>query len=163
MTELPEGWLLDEEAELLTRLASNRVVLELGAWKGRSTVALARHAKLVVSVDWHRGDDGTGPGDTLTEYLASVRELTNVVPVVARFDEFLSYLGSQNFDTVFVDGAHDWQSARSDLHAAHRLCRPGGVIACHDYTTHEEVRRAWGDVFFRNPDQIVGSIAVRHL
>jgi predicted O-methyltransferase YrrM len=134
--------------------------LELGAWKGRSTVALARHAKLVVSVDWHRGDAGTGPGDTLIEYLANIRELANVVPVLSRFEDFLPLLGYWNFDMVFVDGAHDRESAKSDLQAARRLCHRGGVIASHDYTTHPDVQAAVRDVMGREPDRIVGSVAV---
>ena len=34
---LPEGWLSPEEAHELRRLSRGRTVLELGAWKGRST------------------------------------------------------------------------------------------------------------------------------
>ena len=46
--DLPQGWLLNEEADRLAEAARGRVVLELGAWKGRSTVLLTSVAEYVV-------------------------------------------------------------------------------------------------------------------
>jgi hypothetical protein len=48
----------------------------------------------------------------------------------ARFD-FLPY--QRSIDLFFVDGAHTYQYVRSDTINALRCCRPGSVIAWHDY------------------------------
>jgi hypothetical protein len=52
---LPPGFLRFDEAECLAALASGQTVLEVGSFLGRSTVAMARTAALVVAVDHHRG------------------------------------------------------------------------------------------------------------
>ncbi len=40
----------------------------------------------------------------------------------------------QTFDLVFIDGRHDYDSAKRDLELAAKLIRPGGIIICDDYT-----------------------------
>src|SRR5262245_41847662 len=91
LAQLPEGWLTAAEALYPSALARDRLVLELGSYKGRSTAALAQTALQVVSVDWHRGDEGTpGGGWTLPEYCAALRALGlwgRVVPVIGRIEE----------------------------------------------------------------------------
>jgi predicted O-methyltransferase YrrM len=61
-----EGWLLDGEGELLYNLAKQvpreQAIVELGSWKGRSTVWLAKgavagHGAAVYSIDPHSGSE----------------------------------------------------------------------------------------------------------
>jgi hypothetical protein len=80
-----DGWLTPDEGQALMNLAHGAVVLELGAYRGRSTIALASVAKRVVSVDWHRGDPAVGNSDTLGRFMANVEAAgmrDKVVPVV---------------------------------------------------------------------------------
>lgn len=156
MSALPDGWLPDREAEQLQRLASGRVVLELGAWKGRSTVAMSRTATYVVSVDRHQGIAGRDD-DSLGEYLDAVRALPNVAVVVASFQEFVPLLG-RVFDLVFVDGDHDTDSVQRDTRLARDHLRPGGTIAFHDWD-FASVRAGAGRERLRNPVGLVGSLA----
>lgn len=123
------------ELDALTALASGGVALELGAWYGASTIALARSARLVVSVDWHRGAPDQFAGDSLPTYLANIREWGNVIPVVGRFEDVLPLLRVQAFDLVFIDGTHTFRAARDDIELAAELVKPAGVIVAHDHGT----------------------------
>lgn len=155
MGALPDGWLTDEEADELRWLASARVVLELGAWKGRSTVALADTAHYVISVDRHQGIDGHG--ESLDEYLANVRDLPNVAIAIGRFEQVVPHL--HQIEMVYIDGDHDANSVERDTRLACYL-RPF-VIAYHDWDFHE-VREGAGrvrSVFSRPPHSLVGSVA----
>ena len=37
------------------------------------------------------------------------------------------------FDVVLVDGDHQFEGCREDLHTAIEVVKPGGVVAIHDY------------------------------
>jgi hypothetical protein len=152
---LPDGWLSDAEADELARLAAGCVVLELGAWKGRSTVVLARTAVLVVSVDRHRPFRGNGEvEDALAEYLANVRPLENVAAVVGEF-AVADLFHPDAFGLVFVDGVHDFESVTRDVSRARRFDCP---LAVHDWGRFK-VRpavRALG----LEPTHVVDSLAV---
>lgn len=156
---LPDGWLSEEEAKELQRLAAGKTVLELGAWKGRSTVVLAEVARYVVSVDRHQGIAEVGGEDSLPDYLESVRGLGNVAIVVADFQTFLPHLAVA-FDLVFVDGDHDADSVERDLLlACKHLYYSSGVIAMHDFdfeSVREGANRVFGGV---SPNTVVGSVA----
>src|SRR4029077_15222095 len=51
----PSGWFTWEECDLLADWARDKLILELGVYLGRSTVAMARTARHVVSVDHFQG------------------------------------------------------------------------------------------------------------
>ena len=164
MVSLPDGWLSDQEATELQRLATGKTVLELGAWKGRSTVVLAEVARYVVSVDRHQGLDVPADHpqfgcDSLPDYLNTVRELENVAIVVADFRLFLPHLAVA-FDLAFVDGNHDADSVERDsLLACQHTYFSTGIIVFHDYdieSVREGVKRVFGS---RQPDSLAGSIA----
>ena len=155
---LPDGWLLDVEAEALTNLATGRNVLELGSYKGRSTVAMSRTARYLLSVDHHRGDPDAGSEDTLAEFYENVKQLENVDFVVGDMAVVLQFLRDNYFDLVFVDGAHDYESVRRDAMAAWRLCHKTGVIAFHDWQF--ESVRAGASIHYDEPSELIGTIAV---
>lgn len=152
---LPEGWLTDEEADELARLAAGKTVLELGSYKGRSTVCFASVAKYVVSVDTHGGTHPQHPGDTLPEYVQNVRHLANVALVVGDWRAIAPYLG--DFDLVYVDGSHGPTPAEEDTRIA--LARNPETIVIHDWAdacVREGARYALGDI---DPAAVVGSVA----
>lgn len=153
--DLPEGWLTEAEAKALADLATNKVVLEVGSWLGRSTIAMARTAKIVIAVDHHRGskehqeiagqgaeapglrDPLTGEDSTLRRFLANleaagVRE--KVMPVVAPFEPIAPYL--YGYELVFIDAQHDHNSVINDARQANCVrWGPMPTIVFHDYGT----------------------------
>lgn len=155
---LPQGWLTDEEAEELQRLARGQVVLELGAWKGRSTVVLAEVARYVVSVDIHTGIPGAyrAEEDSLDDYLRNVRGFSNVAIVIAMFEDIVPRLCKYAFNLVFIDGKHDTHSVVRDAQLAARISP--SVTAFHDWDI-KEVSEAITVFNGREPDDLVGSLA----
>src|SRR6267143_459084 len=61
-----------DECAQLQRLASGKLVLELGSDFGRSTIVLAQTAALVFAVDWHKGDPHAGHRDTAAEFIRNI-------------------------------------------------------------------------------------------
>ncbi len=151
---LPQGWLSDAEAACLAELAKDRLCLEIGSWLGRSTIAMASVARLVVAVDHHAGPPIRAEGTTLHEFLqnlqvANVRH--RVVPILAGFEAAAGLLRPASFGLVFVDGAHDYISVKRDALLAWPLLESGGVLAFHDYGVDpgvyqavHELSEAWG-------------------
>lgn len=151
MSDLPEGWLSEKEANRLVELARDRLVLEVGAYLGRSTVAMARTARHVVSVDHHRGspehqagkafhdprfvDPDSGVFTTYPAFVANLRErgLTDKVSVFVASSRLALRLLAPCFDVAFIDGAHDFHAAVEDGKLARALLVPGGLIAFHDF------------------------------
>lgn len=137
-----EGWLSPAQGQALQELAAGGDVLELGSYKGRSTCCLAAAARQVSSVDWHGGDAGTGPADTLGRFVANLEALgvrDRVILRVVRFEDLGDSLPVGWYDLVFVDGAHDAESVERDTRIALKAVKPGGAIAWHDWD-YESVR-----------------------
>jgi predicted O-methyltransferase YrrM len=158
MSDLPDGWLTDYEQAELEALAADAVVLELGAWKGRSTVVMARTAKLIVSIDRHQPFTHFGVDvhdDTLPIYLAGVRDLPNVVIVIGEFD-VARLFDTNAFGLVFVDGVHDYDNVLADLSLANTFnyC----TIAAHDWGRYDVAAAA--HTLSMKPDRVVDSLAV---
>lgn len=128
--------LTEDEKNCLAQLARDAVVLEVGSQQGASTVAMAREAKVVHAVDWHRGDPDAGEGDTLLSYwrnlhVFGVRE--RVVTHIGDSALVLPSLRPGAFSGVFLDGCHQEEAVRRDLALAEPLVEPGGWFAFHDY------------------------------
>lgn len=150
----------DREADVLSALAKDKVVLEIGAAYGFSTVVLANApAKRVVSVDPHTGHDSLHALEANLETF-SVGDRVVVAPF--RSDEYLSSLLPGSFDMAFVDGDHTLEFVRRDILAVKRLVRPGGVMAFHDY--HEQscpgVTAALDEAFPDGPDQLTDTLFI---
>lgn len=127
---MPDGWLTEEEAQALASLTAGKRVLELGSYMGRSTVAIARVASLVVSVDRHQGYEQYGVADSLAGWREATRDFRNVIGMVCDFEQALLLLGGHQFDAVFLDGSHDAASVAGDLAAAISLAP---TVILHDY------------------------------
>lgn len=153
---LPEGWLTANEAAALNRLAQGRRVLELGAFKGRSTVAMALTARHVVSVDWHNGDKHVQLGPSLSEYRKNIEPYKNIIPIVGRFEQVIPLLEAAKFEMIFVDGQHDLPSVIRDMYFAFGF-QPQ-VIAVHDWGLFQVTE---GIKFFGiKPTSIVDTLAI---
>lgn len=131
-----DGWLTEHEGRKLADLARGKRVLEIGSFRGRSTVCMAQTADSVVCVDPFDGRATSKPGDTFQEFSDNIARY-NVA------DRVLAYRGTSSivspklqtgsFDLVFIDGAHDYDSLTVDIGIAERVLAPGGLIAFHDY------------------------------
>ena len=155
--KLPDGWLSPVEIIELQRLAKDRTVLELGAWKGRSTVVLSEVATYVVSVDRHQGIPEREGVESLPDYLDNVRGLENVAIVIAQFDRIVPLFDSF-FTLCFIDGSHDEQSVYQDAMMAMEHLDGYGTVAMHDWDM-DSVRKGGLRAMCRQPDNVVDSLA----
>lgn len=147
------GWLSEQEAAILCDLGKDKRVLEIGSFCGKSTICLAQVAKVVHSVDWHRGGDGLGVECkwTLPEFIKNLEryEVHEKVGVHCGTVELCGpALREAWFGLVFVDAAHDYHNVLHDLGVARRCVYPGGVICCHDFNetgVSEAVKDTFGN------------------
>ena len=150
-----------EEARELERLATGRRVLELGAQFGFSTVALARTARAVWSVDWHFGDPDAGEGDSLRDWsihTSSARRAGRVVGLVGRFEDVLPFLRPASFGLLFHDGGHSEAEVRTDLELALPLLGYAAAVAVHDWELFGVSPACLA--ILGSPDRVVGRLAV---
>lgn len=148
MTELPqEGWLSEGQAARLAaaglRARPAGAVVEIGSFRGRSAVVLARAAGSVIAIDPHAGSD-RGPqeieadatrGDADYEAFHANLERFGVadrVRHVRKFSDAAHADVTGPVSLLFVDGAHRFGPARADLAGWGRRVAPGGVMLVHD-------------------------------
>lgn len=133
--DIPTALTRDESA-LLQAIAEGNRVLEIGALLGYSTVTLARTARWVVSVDPHEGYPAHDPRPTLDTYLENLRRnaVTNVVPVIARWQDALDAIRPTSFDVVFMDLTGRYEDTKELLDHLRLDFATGlvGAIAVHD-------------------------------
>jgi predicted O-methyltransferase YrrM len=145
-----EGWFSpDQLARLAERSAavppSGRIV-EIGSFRGRSTIAIARCSPPgveIVAVDPHAGTD-RGPQE-IAGFAAAAAEdhdafLANLdragvrdrVIHVRRFSQEALAEVAGPVDLLHVDGAHRFVPARDDLRSWGARVPPGGCLLVHD-------------------------------
>jgi predicted O-methyltransferase YrrM len=159
------GWLTHNEGRALAELACGRRVLEIGSYKGRSTICIAQTAEVVIALDWGQGDEATGSEYTTPALRANLLEfgITNVCLLECRSEYARAILLPCSRHLVFVDGAHDLESVKIDLELAKYVLVPGGTIAMHD-AQFPGVRQAAHDVLdwlICTPGQLVDSLYYR--
>lgn len=147
-----QGWLTETEGAALAELARGRNVLELGSWKGRSTICMAQTAASVTCVDHFQGDPGVEKdlghpcGNVLEEFMNNVTAWGFTSKVHVRVGKTTEVpLPAKVYDMVFVDGAHDYTSVAADLRVAKEAVQPGGLIVLHDWNM-ASVRNAAAEV-----------------
>jgi SAM-dependent methyltransferase len=143
-----EGWLTEAQARRLDRCAravpvGGRIV-EIGSFRGRSTIVLARAAPEgaeVVAIDPHLGSD-RGPqeiaaqpqlGEEDTKLFRANLERHGVLDRVRHVRALSSEAPLEDaIDVLYVDGAHRFGPARQDLVRWGAQVRDGGTMLVHD-------------------------------
>jgi hypothetical protein len=142
-----EGWLTEAQAQLLhDRAAAPRpagAVVEIGSFRGRSTIVLARAAGSVVAIDPHAGSDrgpqeieadagrGDADHDAFNENLGAAGVAERVRHVRRMSGEALGDVDGP-LSLLFVDGAHRFAPARDDIARWGGRVAPGGTMLVHD-------------------------------
>lgn len=133
-----QGYMSDVEIYELLCLAKDATVLEIGAWKGRSTLAMATVAKKVYTIDHFRGDDFAGRGHFLPEFCRNIEAsgVKNVFPLVGPQEAILPMLKHGKFDFLFYDADHTAEATRFALDIFREMAWCGATVAVHDYDPH---------------------------
>lgn len=129
----PEGQLL----YYLSKSASQKgVIVELGSWKGRSTVFLGlgvQNRNRVYAVDTFKGDKSTGFENTLNQFKKNLKlfKLTNVT-AVKKSTILASRRWRKPISFLFIDASHTYKDTLQDFLAWEKFVIKDGVIALHD-------------------------------
>lgn len=129
------------EAKVLYNLAFQcyNPIIEIGSWKGRSTVCLALASKTTVfAIDPHEGLTGDpghlkvypGTLEALEENLksAKVDHLVRIIPHKSQEVD----LSPMQIGLLFIDGWHSEKACKADLERFWPLVGMGGYVAIHD-------------------------------
>jgi predicted O-methyltransferase YrrM len=145
-----EGWMTDAQARRLwdaaSRVGARGRIVEIGSFRGRSTIVLARAAAdgvEVVAIDPHGGGD-RGPQEITPDAVRGEEDfrtfhanlqragVDGTVRHVRRMsDEALAEV-QPPIDMLYVDGAHRYGPARADIERYGARVRPGGTMLVHD-------------------------------
>lgn len=152
-----EGLALLEAAERAGRRFADEppaVIVEIGAWCGKSTVYLGAAAEatgaVLMSVDHHRGSEENQPGwehhdadlvdpvdgrlDTLPHWRRAMAEgrLEDVVIGMVGSSPTIAACWRTPLALCFIDGGHGEEPAWADYRGWSPWVRPGGWLAIHD-------------------------------
>jgi SAM-dependent methyltransferase len=142
-----EGWLSEGQARRLWDCAlavppGGRVV-EIGSFRGRSAIVLARAGAQVIAIDPHAGND-RGPQEihgSVDEgqadhdaFLANLRRagVEHAVRHVRQPSQEALGAVEGDIDLLYVDGAHRLGPATDDIRRWGARVRPGGRMLVHD-------------------------------
>lgn len=147
-----EGWLTEAEARLLYRLATEATghIVEIGSYRGRSTMALALGAKAgqgatVWAIDPHAGHAYFTAGHVFSgadnaafmHNIASVGDVVRVINLPSA--QAVKAWRGGGIGLLWIDGDHTEAGARADWQDWTPRVTPGGLVAVHDTTTHPGV------------------------
>lgn len=144
------GWLSDDQALRLWQraheLPEGASIVEIGSFRGRSTILLALagpSSALVTAIDPHAGGD-RGPQEIRPdaelgdEDNAAFHANLTAAGVSSRVRHLRTYSGraaesvSGTIDLLYIDGAHRYGPARDDIATWGARVGDGGVMLIHD-------------------------------
>jgi predicted O-methyltransferase YrrM len=170
-----EGYLTDKEARFLTVLSActpgNGVTLEIGSFKGKSTIILSKAEQEIrgevniVAMDPLTSPSETDPDNSSRDDFYGNLDRAGVKDVVEFYEQRSQEL-SDDWDRpirlLWIDGDHTNEGVTSDIVNYVDYLEVGGVIAFHDVMHFEGVSRAFAELILRSdkfgPAGIVGSI-----
>jgi predicted O-methyltransferase YrrM len=137
-----DGWLSEAQGRALYDAAAaatgRGAIVEIGSWKGRSTVWLAagarRAGRRIYAIDPHRGSREDPDANTLSEFLANIRRAgvgDAVEPLVMTSAEAADRI-REDVELLFIDGDHSLQGAVRDADLWLPRLLPGGMLMMHD-------------------------------
>lgn len=156
--DFDDAWYPDEQIAQLRACANSTVhltgsVVEVGSWKGKSTIALAQvfDPDIVCAVDTWRGSIDESPDHETVRIIAqqNIREvfqsnvriygLPNIQMYVMDWREFFTNYRTRTFRDgirfLHLDGSHDYHSVFDNIQAALPHIVPGGMICGDDILT----------------------------
>jgi predicted O-methyltransferase YrrM len=142
------GFLGENEIRFLGILAActpaKGAIVEIGSFKGKSTVVLATMAAKyglgpVVAIDPHQGLSYLGPGapqqsPTFDEFLGNVRSagLEANVEVQRAYSRDVAKTWSRPIRLLWIDGDHSYKGCKEDFDLFSPCLADGAVVAFHD-------------------------------
>ena len=145
-----DGWMSPDQARRLwdaaRRCPSPGTIVEIGSFRGRSTIVLASAAPvgaIIVAIDPHAGND-RGPqefegfgAESATDFEVfhanlAAAGVSDRVRHVRAFSNAAHGEVEGDADVLYIDGAHRYRPAHQDIVEWGARVRPGGTLLIHD-------------------------------
>lgn len=144
---LVEGWLTRPEAEVLHRCARDAPegdIVEVGSYCGRSTIVMAYTGRTIHAIDPHNraiNEDRIPVGPSWERFNSNIRKhgVEDRVVVYRCLREQVLWSGP--IGLLFIDADHDYVECKGDYEHFRPHLVPGALVAFHDYTNFDGVRR----------------------
>lgn len=137
---------------MVEKFGDNSLFVEIGAWLGKSTAYMAveianskKNIKFDVIDTW---EGSTGSADTewyneiisgldmspYQTFLENTRPVKKYIrPIMGYSYDIVSDYADNSIDFLFIDGAHDYDSVKKDIHDWYPKIKFNGMIGGHDY------------------------------
>lgn len=144
-----ERWLYDTARSLPPR----SVIVEIGSFKGRSTICLAYGCKgkkgHVYAIDTFRGNDKDFFREySIDEFTANINrmKLSDIVTHLIGESAEIAQTWNKPINMLFIDGSHVYEDVLMDFNSFFPWVVKGGMVALHDVGNGEGfpgVYRVW--------------------
>lgn len=142
-----DGWLTNIEGAALFRLAEQctgrGVIVEIGSWKGKSTIWLAHGSRSGAKMRLYAIDPHTGswehrrsgePVWTFEEFRSNLRRfgVDELVTPILKASEDAATNFCEPIELLFIDGAHEYEAVLRDFDLWVPKVVEGGMVVLHD-------------------------------
>lgn len=116
-------------------------VIEVGSWKGGSTIVIASGLKSgkIYAIDPHKNTtahEANKVSDTYSEFLENLKKFNvtdKVIPIRKTSEEAFRSWDKGNVEMVYIDGNHDYEYAKYDIESWLNHLKKGGILVIHDF------------------------------
>lgn len=154
-----EGYLSETEGKLLYRLANackgEGTIVEIGSWKGRSTIWIGCGTKDgskagVFAVDPHTSSPEMPQGNSFREFKRNIENagLSEIVKPIVKTSEDAAKGFKGKIEFVFIDGDHSYKHAKQDFELWYPKVLEHGIMAFHDTMLVQGPKKVVRDLVF---------------
>ncbi len=141
------GWLTEVEGLSLynaaKKIKTGNVIVEVGSWKGKSTICLGNGSKdgnkvKIFAIDPHIGSSEHqkmfGEVDTFEEFKQNINKagVAEFIEPIRDTSESAANNFNQQIEFAFIDGAHEYSFVKLDFNLWFPKVMNGGILALHD-------------------------------
>jgi len=160
--ELGESWFTYPGlySMVVEKFPTNSHFVEVGVWKGMSAAYMAveiinsgKNIKFDCVDNWEYIEEQKEIPENMFEglYETFLKNIEPVKHIITPVRE-LSWDGAKHYednslDFIFIDAAHDYESVKKDISAWFPKLKKEGIIAGHDYTWCDDVKRVVNEFF----------------
>ena len=155
-------------SEFVKLCQNNAIIVEVGSWKGRSTIYLAveifnsgKDIKLFAVDTWlgqldlgiHQDEEHVKNGTIYKLFVDNMKVVNDqkeiVFPIRAESVKAAADFEDCSLDIVYIDAYHNYEDVKKDIEAWLPKVKLGGILAGHDYGW-EGVNRAVNEMLPNN-------------
>ena len=146
MQEIISGWLKEREGKILFNLSKKckeGVIVEIGSWKGKSTIQLAKGSKAGNQIKVYAIDPFTGSPEhhkiygkvwTYPEFKENIKkaDVEDIIFPIIKTSSEAAKSFKEKIGLLFIDGNHEYDFIKSDLLNYYPKVIEKGIIIFHD-------------------------------